>query len=82
MEESHPGWRRRAEAPLGEWGWGEEAHLMNASGLGRGEWKGAGQEEEMGGMKETQGGRSKGSHAAWDKSLLLFQILSQPIGVC
>lgn len=39
-EESHPGWRRRAEAPQGN-----GVHLMNASGLengnGRGEAKGS-----------------------------------------
>lgn len=45
-EESHPGWRRRAEAPLR----GRGLHLMNASGLGRCEWKWGGQKEEMRGM--------------------------------
>lgn len=51
-EESHPGWRRRAEAPLR----GRGLHLMNASGLGRCERKWGGQKEEMRGM----GGDSRG----------------------
>lgn len=45
---------------------------MNASGLGRGEWRGTGQKEETRGRKETRGGRRKGSHAAWDKSFVAF----------
>ena len=51
-DESHPGWRRRAEAP---WRGRGGAHLMNASGLGRCEWKAGGPKEEMAGAcKETR----------------------------
>lgn len=79
MEESHPGWRR-AEAPKGNWG---GLHLMNASGFGRHGWKRQGQKEEMRG----HGGRlrEEGERAIMQLGtnlLLLYQILSQSIGVC
>lgn len=74
-EESHLGWRRRAEAPQGN-----GVHLMNASGLengnGRGEAKGS--DEGHGGTVRRTG---KSSHAAWDKSFVALSD-SQSINWC
>lgn len=76
-EESHPGCRRRAEAPQGN-----GVHLMNASGLengnGRGEAKGS--DEGHGGTVRRK--EKEQSCSLGQIFLLLYQILSQSTGVC
>lgn len=78
MEASHPGWRR-AEAPKGN----GEVHLMNASGLARSGWKGRREKEEMRGHgRRLQKEGERAIMQLGTNPLLLYQILSQPTGVC
>lgn len=77
-EESHPGWRGRTEAPPG----GRGVHLINASGPGRGRWKREGKGRDEGHGRRL---REEGERAVMQLGtnlLLLYQILSQSIGVC
>lgn len=45
---------------------------MNASGLGRGEWKGTGQKEEMRGMKGDSGRKEKGQSCSLGQIFCCF----------